>query len=49
MILALKLVTGVLFGGVLTAALVVLGAFELGRMISRDDEQRGAPASIQRA
>ena len=40
MITALEVVTGLLLTGTLATALTVLGAWQLGRMMSRDEEQR---------
>ena len=40
MITALEIVTGLLLTGTLATALTVLGAWQLGRMVSRDEEQR---------
>ena len=37
---ALELVAGLVLMGTLGTSLIVLAAFELGRMMSRDDEQR---------
>jgi hypothetical protein len=40
MITALEIVAGLLLRGTLATALTILGAWQLGRMVSRDDEQR---------
>ena len=40
MITALEIVGGLVLAGALATASMVLGAWELGRMVSRDDEQR---------
>jgi hypothetical protein len=37
---ALELVAGLVITGTLGTSLIVLAAFELGRMMSRDDDQR---------
>jgi hypothetical protein len=37
---ALELVAGLVLMGALATSLTVLAAFELGRMMSRDDDQR---------
>ena len=40
MITALEIVTGLLLTGTFATALTVLGAWQLGRAVSRDEEQR---------
>ena len=40
MITALEIVTGLLLTGTFATALTILGAWQLGRMVSRDEEQR---------
>ena len=44
MIVALELVGGLILTGAVVTALNVLAASELGRMITRDDEQREVEA-----
>jgi hypothetical protein len=40
MVVALEIVAGLVLTGTLVTALGVLAAFELGRMVTRDEEQR---------
>jgi cytochrome oxidase assembly protein ShyY1 len=39
-ITALEIVTGLLLTGTFATALTVVGTWQLGRMVSRDEEQR---------
>ena len=46
----LAILAGLVLSGALGIALAVLAAFQLGRMVSRDDEQREAlPTPFQQA
>jgi cytochrome oxidase assembly protein ShyY1 len=52
MITALDIVAGLLLAGTFATALTVLGAWQLGRAVSRDEEQReieGTRAQLVRA
>jgi len=49
MITVLELTAGVVLTGALVTVLAILAALELGRLVSRDDEQREvAPAAHDR-